>query len=73
MAKFKYSPDVDILAVEFSDGKIDYAEEHGPLILHYTREGKLVSMEILDAREFLFDALQAMIKKREPELVSTDG
>ena len=64
MAKFKYSPDVDILVVEFSEGQIDYAEEHGPLILHYTRDGKLVSMEILDAREILVASLEVVLGMR---------
>ena len=41
--KIKYDRDVDILMIELSDEKIDYAEETGPMIIHF----------FLDASEFL--------------------
>ena len=33
--KIKYDRDVDILMIELSDEKIDYAEEAGPMIIHF--------------------------------------
>ena len=35
----KYSKAEDILLLEISDGKIDYAEEDGPIIIHYSKWG----------------------------------
>ena len=38
----KYSKAEDILLLEISDGRIDYAEEDGPIIIHYTEGHKPV-------------------------------
>ena len=38
---------------EVSDESIDYAEEVGPIIVHFSKNGKPVLMEILDASEFI--------------------
>jgi len=50
----KYSKDEDILLLEISAEKIDYAEEDGPLIIHYSKENKPVLIEILEASQVLF-------------------
>jgi len=39
MRKIKYSRDVDILLVELSDKPIDYAEEEGQIIIHFSKNG----------------------------------
>ncbi len=65
MRKIKYSKDVDALIIELSDRPIDYAEEKGQLILHFTKEGDPVLIEILNAREFLMDSLQSVLQERE--------
>lgn len=51
--KISYNREQDILLYEVSDEPIDYAEEVGPIIVHFTKQGKPVLMEILDASEFL--------------------
>jgi uncharacterized protein YuzE len=51
MRRMRYSKDVDALLVEFSDKRIDYAEEEGQIIVHFSREGEPVLLEILDARD----------------------
>jgi len=51
--KISYNREQDILLYEVSDESIDYAEEVGPIIVHFTKQGKPVLMEILDASEFL--------------------
>jgi len=51
--KISYNREQDILLYEVSDETIDYAEEVGPIIVHFTKKGKPVLMEILDASEFL--------------------
>ncbi|MBI5407189.1 MAG: DUF2283 domain-containing protein [Nitrospirae bacterium] len=42
MRKIRYSKDVDALIVELSDKPIDYAEEEGQVIVHFSREGEPV-------------------------------
>ena len=51
--KMSYDRDEDILMVETAPGKIDHAEEMGPIIVHFTKDEKPVVLEILDASEFL--------------------
>ena len=48
----KYSKAEDILLLEISDGRIDYAEEDGPIIIHYSEEHKPVLIEILEASKY---------------------
>jgi uncharacterized protein YuzE len=65
--RIRYSRDEDILIIEFSDEKIDYAEEMGPIIVHFTEDGKPVMLEILDASEFIAGISKiAMRAKDEP-------
>ncbi len=49
MRKIKYSKDVDALLVELSDKQIDYAEEEGHVIIHFSKDGEPVFLEILDS------------------------
>ena len=58
--KFSYSKDVDILMVQLSDEPFDYAEETDGGISHFSKEGKLVLLEIQSARKFLFSALESV-------------
>ncbi len=51
--KVRYDKKEDILVVKLLDEPIDYAEEIGPVIVHFTKEGKAVLFEIMDATEFL--------------------
>jgi uncharacterized protein YuzE len=55
MKKINYSKDVDALLIELSDEAIAYAEDEGRVILHYSQDGKLVLVEILDFRRFMTD------------------
>jgi len=64
MSKIKYSPDVDALLVEVSKKKIDYAKEVGQLIIHFSKDGQPVLLEILDAKDFVLASLSDIIKKR---------
>ncbi|GEM_PF-272117 len=67
MAKITYSPDVDILLVEFSNKPVDHAEEAGQFIVHVSKDGKPVQLEILDARDFLVDSLTAIVNKAKAQ------
>ena len=49
----RYDKEEDILVIKVSDEPIDYAEEIGSIIVHFTKNDKAVLFEILDATEFL--------------------
>jgi hypothetical protein len=57
-----YSSDEDILTYEVSREPIDYAEEMGSIIVHFTKDGKPVMLEILDAMKFLAQTVGAAKK-----------
>ncbi len=60
--KVEYSSKEDILMYEVSDEPIDYAEEMDSVIVHFTKSGKPVLLEILDARKFLARTMKATRK-----------
>lgn len=51
--KVRYDREDDALMMYVGEGSIDYAEEMGELIVHFTAEGRPVLIEVLDASEFL--------------------
>lgn len=68
MGRIKYSKDVDILVIELSKKKIDYAEESGQIIIHFTKKGEPVILEIQDARNFLLSSLSSLVREKEVTL-----
>lgn len=46
----KYDVEVDILTLKLSKKKPDFGEQSGNLITHYDKSGKLIEIEMLDAR-----------------------
>ncbi|MBN2374710.1 DUF2283 domain-containing protein [bacterium] len=65
MKKIRYSKDVDVLIIELSDKPIDHAEEEGRFIIHFSKGGEPVLLEILDAKEFVIDSLTSVVKEEE--------
>lgn len=61
--KFKYNKEDDILMLELNDKKIDYAEQTGDLIVHFSPNREAVLLEILDASKFLQQAVTKLPKK----------
>ncbi len=51
--KFKYEKEDDILNIWLSDRKIDYGDQTGDVIVHFTKDEEPVYIEILDASKFL--------------------
>lgn len=51
--KFTYEKEDDILMIELNDRKIDYAEQTGDLIVHFSPDREAVLLEILDASNFM--------------------
>ncbi len=65
MTKIRYSKDVDALLIELSDEPIDHAEEKGQIIVHFSKTGEPVLLEILDARDFMLGSLSSLVKETE--------
>ena len=59
-----YDPKVDVLLVEVSKRAIDYAEEMGPVIVHFAKNHKPVALEILDASQFVTQATAASLSTK---------
>jgi hypothetical protein len=57
--KVKYEAKDDVLTYEVSDEPIEYAEEMDSVIVHFTKAGKPVLLEVLDASKFLAKSIQA--------------
>ena len=51
--KFTYEKEDDILMVELTNKPIDYAEQTGDVIVHFSPSREAVLLEILDASKFL--------------------
>ena len=63
--KISYDAEADVLSWEASRrGKIDYASEVGNFIVHFTRTGLPVLIEVLDASRILKKTGQMMGKAR---------
>jgi len=65
MRKIKYSKDVDALLIELSNKPIDHAEEEGQIIVHFTKNGEPVLLEILDAKEFVSNSVSSLLQEKE--------
>ena len=70
--KISYDPEVDILTIEVSGERIDYAEEVGGIIVHFTKEGKPVVLEILDAREFLTQTTKIALQQKTEGIIQSE-
>lgn len=54
--KFTYNQEDDVLMIELNEKQIDYAEQTGDLIVHFSPKREAVLLEILDASKFLKQA-----------------
>ncbi len=61
--EFSYSKDVDILMVRLSDEPFDHADETDGVISHFSKEGKLVLLEIQEGKRFLEIAHESVSKE----------
>ena len=68
MSKMRYSKDVDILTVKLSDEPVDYAEEAGQVIIHFSKDGKPVLLEVQVAKEFVLESLHTLFSDAEAAL-----
>jgi hypothetical protein len=70
--KISYNREDDIMLLEVSEAPIDFAEEMGPIIIHFTKERKPVLLEILDASEFIATAAKSTIRARDSQPVEVN-
>ena len=66
--RIRYNREEDIIIIEVSEEGIDYAEEVGPMIIHFTRERKPVLVEILDASDFLAEITKVSLRAKDSKL-----
>ncbi len=67
--KMSYNRMDDVLMFEVCKGAIDHAEEIGPIIVHFDKNGKPVLLEILDASEFLSETTKVTMKAKDKDFV----
>ena len=65
MRKIKYSKDVVSFLIELSDKQIDYAEEERQMIIHFSKDGEPVLLEILGAKDFILNLLSSVVNEKE--------
>jgi uncharacterized protein YuzE len=71
--RISYDREEDLLMIEMTrEGSIDHAEHTGPFIAHFSAEGQLQLLEILDASEFLSSLIKVSLRGDDQEL-STDA
>lgn len=69
--KFKYEKEDDVLNIWLSDRKIDYGEQAGDIIVHFTEEEEPVYIEILDASKFLRRQAEDLPKEIKQKFFTT--
>jgi len=70
--KIKYYFDSDILEIRILDEKPSYGEEHcESIIMHYSRENRVVKIEILDASRTILNFLQPILDRKPVKGVLT--
>jgi len=65
--KVSYNREEDIMMLEISSDSIDFAEEMGPIIVHFSEKRKPVLLEILDASEFIAALAKSTITSKNSE------
>lgn len=68
--KFKYEKEDDVMMIELSSDRIDYAEQTGNLVVHFSPKRKAVLLEILDASKFLEKAVKSIPQKIKYQVLS---
>ena len=61
----RYSPEVDILTVDISDGDYGYGEDNEGVIVHHGKDGVPLGLEILDGKLFVLFANASLVTGQE--------
>ncbi|MBI4480266.1 MAG: DUF2283 domain-containing protein [Acidobacteria bacterium] len=62
--KYEYDRESDVLLITLSREKPDYAEQSRNIITHYSKKGKPIEIEILDASKEAVDIIKAILPKK---------
>ena len=63
--KIKYYPDADVLEMRITDEDLDHGvQASDEIILHYTKDDKLVKIEMLDASKTVMEILQPILSQK---------
>lgn len=62
--EYKYDVETDILVIVLSSENLDFGEQKGNIITHYSKERIPVEIEILDASETAVDILNTILKTK---------
>ena len=68
-----YEPKDDVLNIWLSRKPIDYAEQTGDVIVHFTKDDEAVYIEILDASKLLKDLSKTLPKSLKREIYSDNS
>ena len=66
----KYDAEANIMSWEIAEGKIDHAKEFGNFIIHLSKSGKPILIEILDASKFKKQFIKNKKEKTIEEAIS---
>lgn len=69
--KVSYNREMDILLMQVGGGKVDHAEEMGPIIVHFTANGEPILLEMLDASETLTQLTKTTMTTETTDMVET--
>lgn len=67
--RVSYDRETDIMLVEASKGKIDFAEEIENIIIHFTKDKKPVLLEIMNASEFISSISKISMRAEKEDFV----
>jgi len=62
--EYEYDEETDILLIKLSDEKPDFGGQSGPIITHYSKSGKPIEIEILDASETALSIIKPILSKK---------
>lgn len=63
-----YEPETDVLSWEVSREPIDYAQEAGNMVVHFSKNHVPVFIELLEASKF-FTKTEKLVHGRKPSMV----
>ncbi len=61
---YEYDPKLDILLMKIGKEKPDYGEQKGNVITHYSKAGKVVEIEILDASKEATHMMKTILRAK---------
>jgi uncharacterized protein YuzE len=63
--EYKYDPKTDILLIKLSKEKPDFGDQKENIITHYSKQGKPIEIEILDASKTTIKIVETVLQGRK--------